>query len=92
MVGGVVFVGGRAWGADDQHDPLLQLQGYSLVQKAAIAHNRVDLSDSGSHLAVLGVCAGHSGLYLHGGGRRAAADAFHSPPAGFADRVIHACL
>ncbi len=53
LVSGVVPAGGWAGRAHDQHNPVLQLQGYSLDPEATVAFDCHALPDGRSDLAVL---------------------------------------
>src|SRR5215471_12989270 len=90
MVRRLVFAARWACWLDDQHHPLLQLQGYSVDAKAAVASDCASVFARWRDLAVLGVRASDYGRHLCRGWAGVAPDALYPAPAGFADRVIHA--
>jgi len=90
MVGSMVFVGRLFGCADDQHDPVLQLQRYSMDAEAACVSGRNSYRVGRDDLGIFGVRAGYPGLQLCRGWRCPASGALRAAPAGFADCVIHA--
>ncbi len=86
----VVAAGGRIRRADDEHDSIQQLQGFSVDTEAAVADDRLVVLDFGGGLEIFGVCPGD--LVTRYAAVRVALHLVRMlrHRAGLADRVIHA--